>query len=151
MSSAGETSVGYLKQLLFVCVFTSRSRSSTPAIILLLERRRNAWPIWNAAEPGTSFIWAWRNVCWVNFQHQSWVLGGWGGGLSPVCWCVSACCCWLWLMRGTNSLREWPAVGCAFTQQSITFLFFIFPPQAYILFMNSREQVSHLRFCVCGC
>lgn len=49
---------------------------SSNAITLLSERQRNVWPIRNAGEPGTSFIWACRNVCWVNFLHQSLAMGG---------------------------------------------------------------------------
>lgn len=54
-----------------------------PAITLLLKWQRNVWPIRNAGEPGTSFISALRNVCWVNFLHQSSVMEG-GGGISPL-------------------------------------------------------------------
>lgn len=46
------------------------------AITLLFKWQRNVWPIRNAGEPGTSFILARRNVCRLNFLHQSWVMGG---------------------------------------------------------------------------
>lgn len=156
MSSAGETSAGYLESSYFLSVFTSWSRSSMPAIILFLEWQRNVWPIWNAAEPCTSFISALRNVCWVNFQHQSWMMGGEGtGGILSFAVCLHTLLLdiadELSEIRGTHSLWEWPVVGCALMQQSITFPSFRLPSEADILFMNSREQVSHIRFYMCGC
>lgn len=87
-------------------MFTSQSHSSTPAIILLLERPRNVWPMWNAAQPGTSFILALRNVCWVNFQHQSWVVRGWGGFLPFAAVLLLAVADEPSEIRATNSLRE---------------------------------------------
>lgn len=149
--SPGETSEDY-----YFLVFTSWSHGSMSAITLLSEWQRNMWPIRNAGEPGTSFILSLRNVCWVNFLHQSWVMGV-GGGDFPL---VSGVCLHMQLpaiadepsqIRGTSSLWEYPVVGCAFMQRRIVFPLFMLPLWAYILFMNSWEPASHIWLYVCIC
>lgn len=122
-----------------------------PAITLLLKWRRNVWPIRNAGEPGTSFISAQRNVCWVNFLHQSWVMGGDFPLVSGVCLYTQrpAIADEPSEIRGTSSLWEYSVVGCAFMQQRIIFPLFLLPLWAYILFMNSWELASHVWLYVC--
>lgn len=66
--SPGEISWNCLQSISFAYVYLT--------ITLLFKWQRNVWPIRNAGEPGTAFISARRNVCQLNFLHQSWLMGG---------------------------------------------------------------------------
>lgn len=142
---------GLFRKYTFFGVFTSWGHGFMPAITLLLKWQRNVWPIRNAGEPGTSFISALRNVCWVNFLHQSSVMEG-GVGFPPL---LAEHMQWLAIadgpseIRRTSSLWEYPVVGCAFIQRRIIFPLFMLPLWAHILFMNSWEPAGRIWLYVC--
>ncbi len=151
--SRGETSGEYLESRLFG-VFTSWSCGSMPPITPSLGLQRNVWPIRNAGEPGFSFISPCRNVCWVNFLHQSWLIGGDFPLVSNVSRHAAAVHC-RWAVRDKRNEFPLRILGCGRSciyavKDNISIVHAAFMG-LYFIHEFLRTSNPRLTSCVCTC